>query len=344
MEITSINTNTLAREVYGRIIQDRYAFEETSRNGPVRRFKEPVSVCLTRPWERVNFSAVRDANPFFHLIEAMAMLAGHNSVKLMSYLTKSMAAFSDDGVTYNAFYGTRARKRWGDQLTRVINELKLKKDSRQCVVQLWSPRDDLYSDSKDKACNLCFIFSVVNARLSMTTYNRSNDAVLGGVTGANIVHLSFFQQYVADSIGLPPGCWWHVSNNLHVYTDQPQWKRLVDNLYTLVDNPYNQYAISNGPFNVLTDKDRFDTEVAQLMVEMEQAIDRDLSIYNIIGNGPQEPFLKNTVVPMFEAWQLHRACKNTSKAIDYARQAVASSDWKLAAVLWLQRRENPSQP
>src|ERR1044072_2586002 len=170
MEIISRNTNTLAPSVYAKLKGRGETF--TSRNGPVIRIMEPFTVCLLRPWERINFSVIRDCNPFFHLMEAMAMLAPVNNVGLMAHFAKNMSSFSDDGITFNAFYGTRARQ-WEllgvagehpgprvDQLNLVIKELIEKPDSRQCVVQLWDPADLLIT-TKDKACNLCMLFDIV---------------------------------------------------------------------------------------------------------------------------------------------------------------------------------------
>jgi hypothetical protein len=54
--------------------------EEPSRNGPVRVSPYPVVTTYANPAERVLFSPMRDANPFFHLFEALWMLAGRNDL------------------------------------------------------------------------------------------------------------------------------------------------------------------------------------------------------------------------------------------------------------------------
>ena len=58
----------------------RYGVERESRNGPVVVFPEPVTTVCERPEERVLFHCERDANPFFHLFEALWMLAGRNDL------------------------------------------------------------------------------------------------------------------------------------------------------------------------------------------------------------------------------------------------------------------------
>ena len=68
---------------------------ENTRNGPVLRIPEPVATVLTHPCERVLFAPWRDANPFFHLVEAVWMLAGRNDLKQLTPYVKRMAEYSD---------------------------------------------------------------------------------------------------------------------------------------------------------------------------------------------------------------------------------------------------------
>src|SRR3972149_7679584 len=51
-----------------------------SRNGPVVQFHSPVGTSYSDPEERVLTWAWRDANPFFHLLESVWMLAGRADV------------------------------------------------------------------------------------------------------------------------------------------------------------------------------------------------------------------------------------------------------------------------
>lgn len=327
MEFKTKNTNTLAPLVYKAI--NGHGLLENSRNGAVRRIPEPVTIELTHPWERVCFSPLRDANPFFHVIEAMAMLAGENSVRLMAHFAKNMESFSDNGRDYNAFYGTRARVTWGDQLDAVIVELINNPTSRQAVVQLWDPAD-LTKKTKDKACNLELLFRVTPWHtVEMTTFNRSNDAVLGGVTGANIVHLSFFHEYVACGVGLPMGSWWHISNNLHAYVDHPKWQLMSaynDHVDFYVDMRYQ-------PAPLFLNRVVFDREVTTLIL---RATALHASHYEFPDGEFRTPFLAHTVVPIFNAWQAHKAGDRGTATLFAGR--IAAPDWRYVALQWLERR------
>jgi len=52
----------------------------SSRNGDVLELPSGCVTRYLRPMERVLFCAVRDANPFFHLFEALWILAGRDDV------------------------------------------------------------------------------------------------------------------------------------------------------------------------------------------------------------------------------------------------------------------------
>lgn len=137
----------------------RYAanvLKEPSRNGPVLRIDEPVLITYTHPKERVLFNSARDANPFFHLYEALWMLAGRNDVASVAYYAKQMAEYSDDGRTLNGAYGYRWRHAPGyvdtptgggvctvDQLDLLVAHLKNNPTSRRAVLQMWNVEDDL---------------------------------------------------------------------------------------------------------------------------------------------------------------------------------------------------------
>jgi hypothetical protein len=126
--------------------------KESSRNGPVLVIDEPVLITYTHPQERVLFNKERDANPFFHLYEALWMLAGRNDVASVGYYAKQMYEYSDDGKTLNGAYGYRWRNFVNshdrmqpniDQLAILIAHLKSNPTSRRAVLQMWNIQNDL---------------------------------------------------------------------------------------------------------------------------------------------------------------------------------------------------------
>ncbi|HAH51913.1 MAG TPA: hypothetical protein DCL80_11935, partial [Balneola sp.] len=120
--------------------------------------------------------------PFFHLFEALWMLAGRDDLAYVQQFNKRIEDFSDDGVTLNGAYGYRWREYWKkDQLDLLIEHLTNHPDSRRAVLQMWST-DDLQKivkdpTCKDVPCNTQIYFKIKKNRLQMTVTCRSNDII-----------------------------------------------------------------------------------------------------------------------------------------------------------------------
>jgi len=287
----------------------------TSRNGPVLKFPGPVTTIYTNPWHRANFTPGRDANPFFHIAEAMWMLAGRRDVAFLDYFNSNMKFFSDDGEVFNAAYGYRARHQFGhDQLAQIPYLLESTPDSRQAIIQLWDS-NDLLAQTKDKACNMLMVFEIKGMELYLTVYNRSNDLIYGGVTGANPVHFSYFQQWVADRLGLPMGHLTFVSTNSHIYTDLPIWQDM------LFSEPVKIRALEL-PLGRL--------EEIELLCDI---IDEE----NIIDVKFESLHLDRIVKPIMNTWIARKQKHHPNEIAAHISECQCPA-LKLACTLWMERR------
>ena len=336
MFIAETNTNELQLLVYA-LLQSHGVAQE-SRNGNVLRFPTPIVTALTSPLERVNFCPVRDANPFFHMMEAMAMLASHNDVKWLCRFNSNMDNYSDDGKRWNAFYGERLRKFETDtdtidQLRTSANILSKDPDSRQVVCQIWMPEYDLDTKSKDKACNTQIMFernpNTEENRLDMHVINRSNDAIWGSVSGANVVHFSFFQEYVAALLEWEMGVYYTYSKNTHVYTDGPQWQALRD----VKEIPYS-YRDCGMRIGTLIDGGSMDLFDHGLQQFVHMAVD-DNTVPPVFAH----KFINQIVVPMYNAWIYRKYLKDKEQCKNWIGM-IAADDWRLACTNWVERRES----
>lgn len=308
-----------------------WGIERDSRAGKVLVCPDPVTTLYHKPRERVVFWAERDANPFFHFMEGLWMLAGRNDVAWLSRFNSRMKTFSDNGITFHGAYGYRWRKHFTnesaigevitDQLPVIAKTLRENKDDRRCVLGIWDPRSDLGKKTKDVPCNLAVHFSVsVYGQLDMTVFNRSND-IIWGCYGANAVHFSMLQEVMAAWIGVEVGRYWQVSDNWHGYLDTlAKHKSVIDN-----DQYYNPY-----------EEDGFEPYP---MVSVEIPIwFQDLHIF--MDEGPiigfREKFFRRVVTPMWHAWEAYKL-KNIVQALEIIEQCEAK-DWKKACQEWLRRR------
>lgn len=325
MELVVRNVNQAFSEIFWKLKVLNLQPEQT-RNGPALVYPEPVTTVYKYPFERVLFDKKRDANPIFHLMESIWMLAGRNDVAFLQQFNKRMGEFSDDGKTFNAAYGYRWRKHFGrDQLDEVIKLLRRDPTTRQAVVQIWDEAD-LTKKTKDKACNTQMIFDTRNNRLNMTVYNRSND-IWWGAYGANAVHFSFVQEFVAAAIGMHMGVYRQMSNNFHLYTE----------LYNAKD-----YLVSPP------DAESYDLyskgEVRPLPIMLNGEYKLFLAECEMFCHDPYNerihyanPFFEHVAHPMAMISRVRKIHAGDGRS--YAAK-IRASDWKRAAFDWIDRRDH----
>jgi thymidylate synthase len=294
---------------------------QNSRNGPVLTLPGPVIVEFRHPKERVHLCPVRDANPYFHVMEAMWMLAGRKDVHWPSLFASNIRKYSDDGVDLSGAYGYRWRFQFGvDQIAKVVNHLNLDRDTRRATIAMWDPSQDarLLNDGLDVPCNTHLYFRPEGDRLHMTVCNRSNDLVWG-LFGANVVHMSFLHELVAAATNFEVGSYYQMTNNLHVY--EQHW--------SLVESP--PVAV---PYPDIDGVEFFDQSLNRFYT--------DLSVFMNYSSSPQEfyhsqEWFKRVLYPMKVSWGAYKD-KDRSKAEDFANQ-ICDSLWRRACLEWLGRRK-----
>jgi hypothetical protein len=324
MELLVRNVNQAFAEIFWRMKILNIKPEQT-RNGPAVVYPEPVTTTYTCPWERVLFHQGRDANPIFHLMESVWMLAGRNDVSFLTHFNRRMGDFSDDGVTFNAAYGYRWRRHFGrDQLDEVIKLLRRDPRTRQAVVQIWDSAD-LLKDTKDKACNTQVVFDTRGERLNMTVFNRSND-IWWGAYGANAVHFSVLQEFIASALSLRVGAYRQVSHNLHLYTElydaakyleSPPEARLYDH--------YSQGSIRPQPLMMNEDYERFLRECETFCADPFNETVRYAN-----------PFFEHVARPMAMVSRVRRTGAGDGR---YYAQRIRAEDWRRATFDWIYRRD-----
>lgn len=303
-----------------------HMYWQESRNGRVYRFPGPVLTEILVPQKRVLISPLRDANPFFHFMEAMWMLAGRRDVEFVAQFNSHISTFSDDGVNFHGAYGHRWRN-WfhTDQLKEVIKTLLYDPISRRCVLQMWDCDFDLGKQGKDYPCNTHIYFDPSPRGLNMTVCNRSND-IIWGLYGANFVHMSFLHEFVALSVGMELGRMYTLSNNFHYYPGN--LKHSIDDLYDDAIGWSDWYDISGFDICPLFYQPE---ESEQFLADVEQFCDNPAAIRLY-----PSPFLAGVAVPMYQAWQCHKN-KMYPEALKYCEK-IEARDWAAACRMWIERR------
>lgn len=312
-----------------------------SRNGEVLGFMEPVATVYSHPTERVLFSPVRNANPTFHLLESLWMLAGRNDTKFPATIVKNMKNFSDDGETLWGAYGHRWRQFFGwDQIDAAVEELRVNPDSRRVVLSMWNAMDDSgiafgagkpdfivgLDGGKDVPCNTHIYFDRRGGKLNMTVCCRSND-ILWGCYGANAVHMSVLQEYMALSIGCEVGTYTQMSNDLHLYTatiPKAGLLKLEEDCRT--SNVYMNGVSPVPLWGANESRESFDRDVRRFFI----AFDRE----GHTGPGGvdyETGFFDNTVKRMLRAWSYRKVRAAALREVD----RIVAEDWHYAMKSWI---------
>lgn len=311
---------------------------EDSRNGPVLVSPEPVTTIYQHPNRRVLMSPMRNANPFFHVMEALWMLAGQQDVKFVSKYNKQMLTYSDDGVTLRGAYGYRWRHHFmKDQLNVIAQMILGDRTTRRAVLAMWDADDDLGVVSLDIPCNTHIYFDTLCGPLNATVCCRSND-ILWGAYGANAVHFSFLLEYMAARCRLPMGVLRQVSNNFHLYPaflGKIDMRELandarVSDLYTegqAGGRSYQRRAATPGPALVPLVKaaDKFDADLAAFMMD---PVTTD--------EFKDNPFFSWVATPMARAWEYYKR-KEHYRALEQL-DLVLADDWRRACQNWISRK------
>lgn len=317
-EITGRYLDSLYKR--GLQIINEIGMQEESRNGPVLVLPAPLLTEWLWPRRRVLFNPARRCNPFFHVMEALWMLAGRNDVAFVAKLVKRMADYSDNGLTFNGAYGWRWRRHFNrDQIIGVVEELRSNPKSRRCVIAMWDAWEDHpAAQTKDLPCNTQLMFRVNQERLDMTVVNRSND-MIWGLYGANAVHMSFLMEFIASAVGVPMGKMYTLSNNAHVYPLMVDLSKLMDGL------DYKSPTFDGK-------------EEIPLLPEGTDYMDALGEIEKFCKYWPTAnlklPFLTTVAQPMMAAWGVRNDLELSLKHAN----TIADQEWRIACTQWLKTR------
>lgn len=190
------------------------------------RFKEIIfpHLVLTNPRARIIQNSARKISKKFMIAEFIWMMGGRSDIEMLSHYNKNISQFSDDGRTLHGAYGPRLRYwehlhngevRYMDQLESCVQRLKQDTGSRQAVMIILNPGNDLMEKTKDVPCNDLLQFFIRDNKLHMSCYVRSNDVNWG--FPYDIFHWTMLQELYAGILGVELGEYHHIAGSLHIY-------------------------------------------------------------------------------------------------------------------------------
>lgn len=128
-------------------------------------------------------------------------------------------AWADENGDLGPVYGAQWRSwrcvdgRVIDQISDVIQQIKINPDSRRLIVSAWNVGE--LENMALMPCHTLFQFYVANNKLSCQLYQRSGDVFLG--VPFNIASYALLTQMIAQVCGLELGDFVHTFGDVHIY-------------------------------------------------------------------------------------------------------------------------------
>ncbi len=182
-----------------------------------------AALSLTNPLARWVSIRTPPLNPAFPLVEVVWILSGRRDAGMLTFWNSKLPEYVGTATELHGAYGWRLRKHFGiDQISRAVHALRADSASRQVVLQIWDPREDLPTDlgapaNRDIPCNTSSHLKVRGGQLEWLQVMRSNDLYRG--TPYNLVQFTVLHELIAGWLDVELGHYDLVVDSLHVYAD-----------------------------------------------------------------------------------------------------------------------------
>ena len=122
---------------------------------------------------------------------------------------------ADSKGNVNSNYGYQWER--NHQLDYVVAKLKDNPNTRHAAISIYDAKE--YANYKhDTPCTYAVQFTILNDKLNMSVYMRSNDLWYGFCNDQ--YQFSMLQKMVADRLAIDVGNYYHHAHNLHLYNDK----------------------------------------------------------------------------------------------------------------------------
>jgi thymidylate synthase len=122
-------------------------------------------------------------------------------------------ADSDGNVMSN--YGWQWQR--NNQIDYVVGKLREQPKTRHAAISIYDAKE-FEQYRKDTPCTYAIQFTILNDKLNMSVYMRSNDIWYGFCNDQ--YQFSMLQKMIADRLSMDVGWYYHHAHNMHLYNDK----------------------------------------------------------------------------------------------------------------------------
>jgi thymidylate synthase len=178
-----------------------------------------IGFTIENPTDKVITNKERNWNEAYAAAEWDWYLSGDPRVstlgKMYGKIPPIWLRMADENGEVNSNYGYQWRR--NDQLENVINILKQNPETRQAAISIYDGKE-IHKYAHDTPCTYAVQFTIVQGKLYMSVYMRSNDLWYGFCNDQ--YQFASLQEMVAERLNLPVGTYYHHAHNLHLYNNK----------------------------------------------------------------------------------------------------------------------------
>ena len=122
---------------------------------------------------------------------------------------------ADSDGNVNSNYGYQWQR--NNQIDYVVAKLRDNPDTRHAAISIYDAKE--YNKyAKDTPCTYAIQFTIINNKLCMSVYMRSNDIWYGFCNDQ--YQFSSLQKMIADRLSMDVGWYYHHAHNMHLYNNK----------------------------------------------------------------------------------------------------------------------------
>ena len=178
-----------------------------------------IGFTIEDPTNKVITNKERNRNQKYAAAEWAWYLSGDPNIiklgQLYGKIPPIWERMADVNGEVNSNYGYQWKR--CDQLDNVVNLLRDNPETRQAAISIYDGKE-IHKYDNDTPCTYAVQFTIVQGKLYMSVYMRSNDLWYGFCNDQ--YQFASLQEMVADRLNLPVGTYYHHAHNLHLYNDK----------------------------------------------------------------------------------------------------------------------------
>lgn len=178
-----------------------------------------IGFTIKNPSDKIITNKERNWNQKYAAAEWAWYLSGDPNISKLGELYGKVPPIwermADASGNVNSNYGWQWKR--DNQLNNVVNLLRDMPETRQAAITIYDAKE-MYRYDNDTPCTYAVQFTIVQGRLYMAVYMRSNDLWYGFCNDQ--YQFASLQEMVADRLSIPVGSYYHHAHNLHLYNNK----------------------------------------------------------------------------------------------------------------------------